>query len=333
MLEAPNLCLDRLADCLRLEYGLAPIAITFLPLGADVDTAVYRVETSDGNFHFLKLRRRFVPASVAVPALLAGQGVEAVLAPYPTHSGQFHASCAEFTLSLTPFVTGVSGWEQELTPPQWRELGRALGALHQATLPAAIANSLPVETYTSLARAEVGTLLEKAAPSPRTDAVTREFKRLLQQQRSAIECLLSGAHELGERLRLAPPPNVLCHGDIHAGNVLLFNGRLFIVDWDTLLLAPPERDLMFIGGGVGGCWNKPQEAEWFKTGYGPYPWNPTTLAYYRCERIVQDIAEFAHALLEVDHSEADRQLMLHQFASQFHPGNVVEVAFASCARL
>lgn len=34
-----------------------------------------------------------------------------------------------------------------------------------------------------------------------------------------------------------------------------------IVDWDEPIMAPKERDLMFIGGGVANVWNDPSEIE------------------------------------------------------------------------
>ena len=34
---------------------------------------------------------------------------------------------------------------------------------------------------------------------------------------------------------------------------------IYIVDWDEPIMAPKERDLMFIGGGVANVWNKPRK--------------------------------------------------------------------------
>jgi len=63
---------------------------------------------------------------------------------------------------------------------------------------------------------------------------------------------------------------ILCHADIHAWNLLIdVNGRLYIVDWDTLIFAPKERDLMFVGAGLGGNGHSLQEEETlFYQGYG-----------------------------------------------------------------
>ena len=47
---------------------------------------------------------------------------------------------------------------------------------------------------------------------------------------------------------------------IGAGNLLIdAKGSLYIVDWDHPIMAPKERDLMFVGGGVGSAWYRPQE--------------------------------------------------------------------------
>ena len=74
-------------------------------------------------------------------------------------------------------------------------------------------------------------------------------------------------------------------------NVLLDgNESIYIVDWDDPIMAPKERDLMFIGGGVANVWNKLYEEQLFYEGYGLTDINTTISAYYRNERIVQDIA-------------------------------------------
>lgn len=53
----------------------------------------------------------------------------------------------------------------------------------------------------------------------------------------------------------------------------------YLVDWDDPIMAPKERDLMFIGGGVGNVWNRSHEEELFYEGYGKVDVNPVLLAY------------------------------------------------------
>jgi thiamine kinase-like enzyme len=45
---------------------------------------------------------------------------------------------------------------------------------------------------------------------------------------------------------------VVCHTDIHGGNLMIHpHGGLYILDWENAMIAPPEHDLMFIAGEAG----------------------------------------------------------------------------------
>jgi spectinomycin phosphotransferase len=53
-----------------------------------------------------------------------------------------------------------------------------------------------------------------------------------------------------DRLVAATAParadSVITHGEPHPGNVMRADGRLFLIDWDTVGLAAPERDIALI---------------------------------------------------------------------------------------
>jgi spectinomycin phosphotransferase len=121
----------------------------------------------------------------------------------------------------------------------------------------------------------------------------------------------------------------LCHTDLHAGNLLMGNdGSLHLIDWDGLSLAPRERDLMFIGGAVGGRWGR-ENPLGFEEGYGSDRGDPRWIAWYRHWRILQDLIEFQQVLLGSDGEDRSPQLRrqsLHFLSEQFAPGNVFDAA-------
>ena len=43
-------------DCLNTNYGIAVITLIFLPLGADMNAAVYKAETRDGKNYYINSR-------------------------------------------------------------------------------------------------------------------------------------------------------------------------------------------------------------------------------------------------------------------------------------
>ena len=51
--------------------------------------------------------------------------------------------------------------------------------------------------------------------------------------------------------RAQPAQAVLTHGEIHPGNTMLTVGGWVLIDWDTALVAPPERDLWNLDPGDG----------------------------------------------------------------------------------
>jgi spectinomycin phosphotransferase len=92
-------------------------------------------------------------------------------------------------------------------------------------------------------------------------------------------------------------------------------------------MAPKECDLMFIGGGVGNIWNNPLEKQLFYKGYGKTKIDTTALAYYRHERIVEDIAIYSQELLLTTAGGENRLEMYRHFIAMFEPQGVLDIAF------
>ena len=136
---------------------------------------------------------------------------------------------------------------------------------------------------------------------------------------------------LGEEARSHAHPGVICHADIHAWNVLVApSGDFAIVDWNETVLAPRERDLMFVDGGPGG---KDQDADSFFSGYGVVEVDPVVLAYYRYEWVVQELADFGRRARSRDLGDATRSEALGFLRIIFEPGQVVEGALRAGAAL
>jgi spectinomycin phosphotransferase len=142
--------------------------------------------------------------------------------------------------------------------------------------------------------------------------------------------LVKRAERLAQALQAQPPEFILCHGDIHGWNLLIdVNGGLYMVDWDTLIFAPKERDLMFVGGGLGDSGYTPQEEEaMFYQGYGQTNINQIAIAYYRYERIIEDIAVYCDQILLSEEGGKDRKQSLGYLKSNYLPNSTIEVALA-----
>src|SRR6185437_1557477 len=68
-------------------------------------------------------------------------------------------------------------------------------------------------------------------------------RQLLLAHAAGLEKLTAAYEVLAERIAARPERMVVTHGEPHAGNAMVTRGGLVLIDWDTALLAPPERDL------------------------------------------------------------------------------------------
>jgi len=316
-------------------FGLTIAETTFRPSG-DANSAVFSVIADDGTRFFLKLRcGDFDEIAVTVPAHLRSRGVLRVMAPIATTTNQLWICAHGFDWMLYPFFDGKNGFESPLSRAQWIALGETMRLVHTAVLPPELARRVPNESYSPRNRAIVRALDTQIETRRFDDPIAAELVAFWESHRDEIRAVLERAGQLAHQLRERALVFVLCHSDLHAGNVLLgADNKLAIVDWDNPILAPKERDLMFVGGGVGGAWNDPRESEWFFSGYGPAQIDSVALAYYRYERIVVDIAEYGERIFDVKRSDRDRQLNLQKLTSQlFLPNNVVDIAHRSYSAL
>ncbi|MGJ7611085.1 MULTISPECIES: phosphotransferase enzyme family protein [unclassified Variovorax] len=335
MLTPPDLAHESIRQCLSTAYGLNNANAQFLPFGADVNSAAFRVDAHDGTAYFLKLRRDGVDPSVAtVPAFLHREkGIEAVMAPLPTTDGRPSVQSLGFDWTLYPFFDGPNGFERALTDTQWRALGAALGAIHRAELPEALSASLPKERYAHHWREGVRRYQRRfinGLNGMNGDDIVERFFAFWEEHAEEIDTIVYRSEQLASILLERPPQLVPCHADLHAGNVLVGDeARLSIVDWRMALLAPKERDLMFIGGGVGHVWNQPAQEALFHEGYGAADIDAVALAYYRYERITRNILEICDQMFDAAASAQDRAEGLRRMKSQFLPDDVVAIAHRS----
>ncbi|MGA4686656.1 phosphotransferase enzyme family protein [Micromonospora sp. AB353] len=298
MIDKPDIDERTLAAEVAAAWPVDVVDLVFMPVGLDGQAWAYRVETSVGGRYFLKVRRGdFTPAAVLLPSFLRAQGLRQVVAPLD-HGGAGRGY-GDYRLLLYPFHDGGSLWGRGLTDRQWTEYGDFLGRLHRVTPSAEVAAVLPVETYRSGAGERLRTLGVQAATSEVLGAFWERYG-------AALHRLAETVDDLGSRV--TPGQHVICHADIHPGNLIADgDGPLHVVDWDAPILAPRERDLMFVySADFGDHPIDARRAELFREGYGALEPDPVLLSYYRSERHLDDVAAFLGSILNPEASTESR---------------------------
>ncbi|HEX2620134.1 MAG TPA: aminoglycoside phosphotransferase family protein [Phototrophicaceae bacterium] len=335
MLEKPTLPDDVIVITLRDEYDINVTRLEFLPVGNDATAWVYRVTDIDGQLWFLKVRKGAVyPPVLHVPRYLKDQGIEQVVAPIPDRQGRLHIEIENFSLTLYPYITGKTGMDTEMSDAHWQEFGAVLKQIHTTLLPTELLSQLQRETFmpkwSTISRelqAKINT-----GDYDHSSVTQKELAMFWQSRQAEIKRIVERTEDLGRLSAQTAGDFVLCHTDIHTANILLDEQeKLFIVDWDLPMLAPVERDLMFVmEASKDDGTTVSREEELFFRGYGETTVNPVAFAYYRYEWVVQEIGDYGERVfLMPDSGEQTKIDAVRGFQQLFDPGDVVEVAYRS----
>lgn len=309
MRSRPALPDEVLAAALRRGWGLDGATVSFLPEGYDPRAWAFAA----GQL-FVKVRRdAFARVALELPPYLRSVGLDPVVAPVPALSGALAVPVGDYWVAVYPFVSASQVVSVGLADAGWVAYGAFLGALHRVTPPPSLAALLPVEAFDAAPAVRMRTL------APRALATDGPLAATWRARSREIAALCARLEDSGAGLRGRRLDRVVCHTDAHGGNVLVdAAGALHVVDWDAPMFAPAERDLVLIVGRRSG-WaavTARQEAL-FMRGYGERPVDGAALEYYRCHRVLEDLAEFAESILSPDSSQETRRTDLQWFDAQF----------------
>ena len=286
MREPPRIPEERLRACLQRHYDLYPVTLEFLPRGHDYNAGVYRAVSEQGIAYLLKVMSRplYEPRCL-VPRYLNDQGITSVVAPIPTRDGALWTQLDNWTVIVYPFIEGDTSLTG-MTGEQWKETGTIFKQIHSVILPPAGFESLRKETFDPAEYARwIHAFETQHAHSEGGDTPERMVRASWVAHQSMIHKALNSLEKLAGVLQSRTLPYVICHADLHAANLLRdHDGHVFVIDWDEVMVAPKERDFIFI--------REPQANAFFQ-GYGSAEIDWVALTYYRWERVVQDLIENA----------------------------------------
>jgi spectinomycin phosphotransferase/16S rRNA (guanine(1405)-N(7))-methyltransferase len=184
---------------------------------------------------------RLEAAYASARALRDQAGLHFVIAAEPMASGQIVARLsARYSLVVLPFVAGAPAGEdgEFANDADRRAVVEMIIQVHGARVGAPCADEFVVPKLDAL-RALMG----QTTTSWRGGPYAGSAQDLLRTHARDLATLIRAYHRLAERVAARPGRLVITHGEPHAANVIATSGGLVLVDWDTTLLAPPERDL------------------------------------------------------------------------------------------
>jgi len=226
-------------------------------------------------------------------------GLGFVLAPVPALDGQAVRPLGDaHAVAVFPFLPGSPGqWGEPLPGPELDELVAMLAALHRVD-PAVV--RLPRRETGLSWRGDLEVALrELGRPWTCGGPFTEPARALLAGAAGPVR---RGLDTL-DRWTSGPAAAadlVITHGEPHPGNVMRIAGGIVLIDWDTVALAPPERDLWLVATETGDELRRYTEL----TGR---PVDATALEFYRLRWALDDISCFVRDLRAPHHRTADAE--------------------------
>ncbi|HZM84128.1 MAG TPA: aminoglycoside phosphotransferase family protein [Candidatus Limnocylindrales bacterium] len=237
--EPPGFDRTLLATTLKRGWGIAAGQLTYVPVG--FGTHHYRA--GDRWWVNVDATRRPGKLDKALRAVvaLAEAGLEFVHAPRPLSNGGCVAALpGSYAVSVFEVIEGQSYEFGEFPDPELRrEVLAALARLHAARpriRPEPDSLSIPHRdtVFDALDREWAGGPFGEPA------------RTLITQTRDHIGHLLDRYDRLVPKVVGDKAKWVVTHGEPHPGNVMRTGQGIKLIDWDTVRLAPPERDLWMI---------------------------------------------------------------------------------------
>jgi spectinomycin phosphotransferase len=200
--------------------------------------------TPDIDSAFAALDRAFRTAAL----LRDNATLEFVLAPLFDRDGVvIHRLNNRYAVTVSPLIDGESSeYGPYEEPDDRRAMGAVLGRLHAATdqVPADLPRR---EDFALPSRAELVEALHDLDRTWDSGPFAEQTRKLLQLGAHDLEMRLHEYDELVAGVRASSDSWVITHGEPHRANVIRDpRGGVYLVDWDTTLIAPRERDLQMV---------------------------------------------------------------------------------------
>ncbi len=244
-----------MSRALEEHWGLAPARLGYLPVGFGdhhwelTDSAGRRwfvtVTVLAGSWRGTGPAAAYADLRAAMDTViaLAGAGLEFAVAPVPAAGGRALAPLgAEHAVTVFPYLDGGPG---ELSSGDRLALIDMLARLHNAT--PQVTRTAPVRRPELPVRPVLEAALGELSQPWRGGPYSEPARKLLARHASHLGQTLASFDELAREADRSGPP-VITHGEPHPDNILRSASRLYLIDWDTAGLAPPERDLWGVAG-------------------------------------------------------------------------------------
>jgi len=235
--------------------------------------------------------------------ILRGAGLEFVVSATPAATGAllWRLSPA-YAMAIFPMLAGHSGEFGPHRPEDRPAMIDMLAALHRAT--PAVLDVSPRTDLRLPGRVRLHVALRDLDRPWTAGPYAEPARKALAAHADTVEGWLDEFDRLVAEVRAGGTEWVVTHGEPHPGNVMWTPDGMRLIDWDTVQIAPPERDLWMLADDES------------LTRYGK-PVSPAGLALYRLWWTLADVAAYVDDLRRPHGSGGDAAAALAELNGHF----------------
>lgn len=310
--EPAELSCDLVAGWLRRHWAVAPVEVTYAPVGfggyhwVGVDdhggrwfVTVNHLDP-DGNWLGSDPDAAFDTLSVAAgtTGALAAQGFRFAVAPVPDRAGVLvRRVLPGWAMQVFPYLEGWSTADGSWQDPKERmRIAAVVGRLHAAAVLAGVPRwTFVIPCWSAL----TGALDDLARPWTGGPYAERT-RMLLTDTQQSIRARRDRYDALAAELAASADAWVVTHGEPGSANVIRTRGgSMHLIDWDTVAVAPRERDLVHILDGSA------EVLAAYQRTAGPVTPRPAALELFTLWWALADICEFVQLFRHPHEDSAD----------------------------
>jgi spectinomycin phosphotransferase len=255
-----------LARSLAALWGLEVVRLRYLPKG--FGSYHWRAEAQDGRHSFLTVDDLETKPWLGAEADSTFHGLQAaygtalalhahgrldfVVPPVPSIDGRVTVRLnPRHSLTVFEFVEGQPGqWGEPMSAGDRHRLVDTLATLHRSA--PSMPSDAPRRELVLPGRADLEAALQDLG-RPWEGGPLSEMARLeLAANAGIVGQWLASFDDLAARVAARAGPPVITHGEPHPGNLIRVDGAFRLIDWDTVAISLPERDLWMLDDGPDG---------------------------------------------------------------------------------
>lgn len=247
---------SHLLQALQERWGFAGAQLAYNPVGSGSHHWLAKSHTGQELFvkadafdepvEFERLKAVYGTATV----LRQQADLPFVVAPVATVDGTATWCAADkYVVTVYPLIDGTSGsFGDNWTRYERDEVLALLSLLHAAT--DTVVGIVPYDDVQIERRGDLVKVLQCLDSRWDTGPYGEPARSLLHPKAEAIRRALESCDKAAASVLASPDAWVVTHGEAHPGNFMRTDDALFLIDWETVLLAPPERDLWLVSSEV-----------------------------------------------------------------------------------